>query len=230
MCWLTVEQLFIPALVIASAVGGKFNGFRLAVILINNYMEYTINRTKRNVIILSSSILILYVLTSSFFFFFKGPVKIDTLQIFIRKIIFLIPFGYLMFAFFDYLRHYKLKVLQIAILTIFIMEVILRSNLFTNIFDSAWTKAVFITVNAIWISATIILIIFLFQTKMKDYPGILSIRKYAISIILFFVIVTTIPFFVKPVNSFATRQLVELTFAIPYIFTIDFAIKLYSKK
>ena len=129
-------------------------------------MEYTINKTKRNVIILASSILILYVLTSSLFF----------------------------------------------------------------LFDSIWTKAIFITTNAIWIIATIFLIVFLFQIKMKDYPGILSIRKYAISIILFFVLVTTIPLFGNPVNSFTTRQLVELTFAIPYIFTIDFAIKLYSKK
>jgi hypothetical protein len=193
-------------------------------------MEYTINRTKRNIIILASSVLILYVLTSNLFFFLKGPTKIDTLQIFIQKIIFLIPFGYLMLAFFDYFRHYKLKVLQISILTILLIEVILRANLFTNIFDSIWTKTIFITTNAIWIIATILLIVFLFQIKKKDYPGMLSIRKYAISIILFFVLVTTIPLLGNPVNSFTTRQFVEITFAIPYIFTIDFAIKLYSKK
>lgn len=205
-------------------------GFTLTTILINNYMEYTISRTKRNIIILASSILILYVLTSNLFFLLKGPTKIDTLQVVIQKIIFLIPFGYLMLAFFDYFRHYKLKVLQISILTILIMEVILRANLFTNIFDSIWTKTIFITTNAIWIIATIFLIVFLFRIKMKDYPGMLSIRKYAISIILFFALVTTIPLFGNPVNSFTTRQLVELTFAIPYIFTIDYAIKLYSKK
>ena len=193
-------------------------------------MEYTINKTKRNVIILASLILILYVLTSSLFFLFKGSTKIDTLQIVIHKIVFLIPFGYLMLAFFDYFRHYKLKVLQISILTILIMEVILRANLFTNIFDSIWTKTIFITTSAIWIIATIFLIVFLFQIKMKDYPGILSIRKYAISVIFFFVLVTTIPLFRSPANSFTTRQLLELTFTIPYIFTIDFAIKLYSKK
>jgi hypothetical protein len=135
-----------------------------------------------------------------------------------------------MLVFFNYFRHYKLKVLQISILTILILEAILRANLFTNIFDSTWTKAVFITASAIWISATIILNIFLFQIKMKDYPGILSIRKYAISIILFFVLVTAFPFIVKPINSFATQQLVELTYAIPYIFTIDFAMKLYLKE
>jgi hypothetical protein len=135
-----------------------------------------------------------------------------------------------MYAFIDYFKHYKLKVLQISILTILIMEVIFKANLFTNIFDSTWKFAILLTINAIWFFATIILIVFLFQINMKDYPGILSIRKYTISIILFFVLVTTIPLFVKPVSIFATQQLVELTFAIPYIFTIDFAIKLYSKK
>lgn len=193
-------------------------------------MEYAINKSERNGIILSSSILILYILTTSLFYFFKGPTKIDTLQIVIQKIIFLIPFGYLMLAFFNYFRHYKLKVLQFSILTVFFMEVILRTYLFTNIFDSIWTKVIFLTANGIWICAAIILIIFLFQTLKRDYPGILSIRKYAISIILLFGVVTTLPFFVKPVNGFAARQIVELTYAIPYIFTIDFAIKLYSKK
>ncbi len=190
-------------------------------------MKYTINRTKRNVIILSSLLLILYVLILRLFFFFTGPTKIDTIQIVIQKIIFLIPYGYLMLAFFYYFRHYKLRVLQISILTILIMDVVLRANLFTKMFDSTWKLIFFLTANAIWIIATISLIIFLFKIKIKDYPGILSIRKYAISMILFFVLATTVLFFIKPDNRFATQQLVELTSAIPYIFTIDFAIKLY---
>lgn len=193
-------------------------------------MEYTINRTKRNIIILSSSFLILYVLILRLFFFFNSSTKIDTIQIIVKNIIFIIPYGYLMLSFNDYFRHYKLKVLQISILAILIMEVILKANLFTNIFDSTWKLAIFLTTNAIWIIATIILIVFLFQTKMKDYPGILSIRKYAISIILVFVLGTTIPYLVKPVSFFATQQLVELTSAIPYIFTIDFAMKLCFKE
>jgi hypothetical protein len=65
---------------------------------------------------------------------------------------------------------------------------------------------------------------------MKDYPGILSIRKYAISSVLVFAFVSTFPFFVKSANSFTTQQLAGLTSAIPYIFTIDFAMKLYLKE
>ncbi len=193
-------------------------------------MKYTINRTKRNVIILSSSLLILYILIIRLYFFFTGPTKIDTLQIVIQKIFFLVPYVYLMLSFFDYFRYHKLKVLQMAIITILIMDVILRANLLTNIFDSTWKQAFFLITNAIWIIATIILVIFLFQIKKKDFPGILSIRKYAISAILLFVLAPTITFVIKSDNRFAIQQLVELTSAIPYFFTIDFAIKLYAKE
>lgn len=193
-------------------------------------MKYTINRTKRNSIILSSSILILYVLTVRLYFFFKNPTQIDTLQSIIQSLIFIIPYGYLMLQFMEYFRHYKLRVLQISILTIFIVDLILRANLFTHLFDSVWKQAVLIAAIAIWIIATVSLIVFLFQIKMKDYPGILSIRKYAIFSLLIFVLVPTVPFFVKSDNSFANQQLAELTSAIPYIFTIDFAIRLYPRK
>lgn len=193
-------------------------------------MKYSINRTKRNSIILSSLVLILYVFIVRLYFFFKNPTPIDTLQSVIQSIIFIIPYGYLMLQFIEYFRHYKLKVLQISILTIFMADVILRANLFTNLVDSTWKQAVLASVITIWIIATISLIVFLFQIKMQDYPGILSIRKYAIFSLLIFVLVPTVPFFVKSANSFATQQLAELTSAIPSIFTIDFAIKLYLKE
>jgi glucan phosphoethanolaminetransferase (alkaline phosphatase superfamily) len=134
-----------------------------------------------------------------------------------------------MFVFFDYFRHYRLKVLQIVILTVFITEVIFKSNLLTNILESTWKKAIFLTVNAIWILATIVMIAFLFQAKMKDYPGIRSVRKYAISILFFYVLVPTVPLFVEPDSTFSTQQLVEIIFVIPYVFVIDFAMKLPSK-
>ena len=193
-------------------------------------MEYTINRTKRNNIILSSSFLILYVLITRLLFFINTPTKIDTVEMLIRNVIYLIPFGYLMLAFFNYLRHYKLKGLQISILIIFIMEVIFKSTLFTNLVESTWEKAVLLSASTIWIAATIGLIVFLFNNKTKDYPGALSIRNYAISSLLIYVLSTTIPFYVQLDNILATQQLVGLTAVIPYIFTINFAIKLYLKE
>ena len=193
-------------------------------------MKYTINRTKRNILILCSSFLILYVFIVRLFFLFTSPTKIDIIHQVIQNVIFLIPFAILMLAFFDYFRHYKLKVLQISILTVLIMEVIFKSTLFSNIFESTWIKAVFLTTSAIWILATIILIVSLSQNKMKDYPGILSIRNYSICIILNYILATTIPHLAKPANYLTTLHLVELTSAIPYIFTIVFALKLYGKE
>jgi hypothetical protein len=47
---------------------------------------------------------------------------------------------------------------------------------------------------------------------------------------LLFVLAPTITFVIKPDNRFAIQQLVELTSVIPYFFTFDFAIKLYTKE
>lgn len=192
-------------------------------------MEYTVSQTKRNIIILSSIILILYFLGVGLFFFLKGPIKLDTLLNIIQNVIYIIPYSYLMLVFIDYFRFYKLKVLQTAFLAVFIMEIISRGFQFTNLFDMSDTRVMHLATNMIWIVATAISLIFLFQTKIKDYPGIISIRKYVIGIVPFFVLGTSITFMIKPDSIFGTLQLVNITLAIPYIFTIDFAVKLCLK-
>lgn len=192
-------------------------------------MEYTLTSAKRNSIILCSSFLILHVLISRLLLL-NTVTKIDTIEILIRNITYLIPLGFLMLAFYNYFKHYRLKVLQISILIIFIMEVISRSTFFINLFEWALIRAVLLSTSTIWIAATIILIVVLFKNKSKVYPGILSIRKYAISSLLIYVFSTTYSFFIKPVNPLITMLLVGLTSAIPFIFTIDFAIKLTLKE
>jgi len=193
-------------------------------------MEYTINRTKRNTIILCSSFLILYVLVTRLLFFINSTTKIDIVERLIRNVIYLIPVGYLMLAFFKYFKHYKLKILQISILIILVMELIFKSTLFTNMFESTWKIIFLLSASTIWIVATFVLIVGLFSNKTKVYPGMLSIRNYAISSLLIYVFATTYSFYLKPVNSLDTQQLIELTSAIPYIFTIVFAIKLKLKE
>jgi hypothetical protein len=192
-------------------------------------MEYRINRTKRNRIILCSSFLILHVIISRLILLNTGT-KIDTIEILIRNLSYLIPFGFLMLAFYHYFRHYKLKVLQNSILVIFIMEVILRSSYFLN--PDEWTleRAVLLSASTVWITATIILILILFKNKSKVYPGTISIRNYAISSLLVYVLSTTYSFYINPVNPLNTMLLIGLTSAIPFIFTIDFAIKLTLKE
>ena len=193
-------------------------------------MEYTISKTKRNSIILCSSFLILYVLVTRLLFFINSPTKIDIVERLIRNVIYLIPFGYLILAFYKYFGHYKLKILQIFILIIFVMELIFKSTLFTNMFESTWKIIFLLCASSIWIVATIALIVGLFKNKTKVYPGMLSIRNYAVSSLLIYVFATTYSFYLKPVNSLDTQQLIELTSAIPYVFTIVFAIKLKLEK
>lgn len=188
-------------------------------------MEYTISRTKRNGIILCSSFLILHVLITRLLLL-NAPTKINTIETLIRNVIYLIPFGFLMLVFYNYFRHYKLKVLQISILIIFLMEVILRSTFFTNLLELTWKKATLLSVSTIWIVAIIVLITVLFKNKHEAYPAILPVRNWAISSLLIFAFATTYSFYLKPVSPMNTMLLIGLTSAIPYIFTIVFALKL----
>ena len=193
-------------------------------------MEYTISKIKRNGIILSSSFLILYVLITGLLFLINTPTKIEIVETLIRNAIYLIPFGYLILAFFRYFSHYKLKILHISILIIFIMELIMKSTLFSNLFESTWQIVVLLSTSTIWIIATIVLIVGTFKNKAKVYQGMPSIRNYAISSLLIYVFATTYSFYLKPANPLETRQLIELTSAIPFIFTIVFAMKLKIKE
>lgn len=193
-------------------------------------MKYTINKTKRNAIIISSSLLILCVLLLRFFFFFHQDALTDNVFIATQTVIYIVLYGYIVWTFFDYFRHYQLKVLQASILLIFLTEVILKSHLFNNIPDSTWKQTLFLIISAVWMIASVILIVFLFQVRIIDYPGIASIRNYALSMIFLFILATTIPFWAKQGQALSTQQLVELTFVIPFIFTIDFALKLGPEK
>lgn len=192
-------------------------------------MEYTISKTKRIIIILCSSFLILHVLITRLLFLIDTPTEIDTSEQLIKNIIYLILLGYLLLEFYNYFRHYKLKVLQISILTILIMEVILRSTLFSKLFESIWQKAVLFSASTIWIASTIVLIAVLIKNKSKVYPGMLSIQNYAISSLVIYIFATTYRFYLNPVNPIKTLLIVGLTSAIPFIFAIVYAIKLNLK-
>lgn len=193
-------------------------------------MEYAISKTERNGIILCSSFLIMYVLLTGILFLINTPTKIEIAERLIRNAIYLIPFGYLMLSFFRYFRHYKLKILQISILIIFIMELIFKSTLFSILFESTWQKVVLLSTSTIWIIAIIVVIVGPFKNKAKAFQGMLSVRNYAISSLLVYVFAVTYSFYLNPTNPLDTRLLIELTSAIPFIFTIVFAMKLKLKE
>jgi len=192
-------------------------------------MEYTITKTKRLIIILCSSFLILHVLITRLLLYIDSLDKIITSNQLVQNIIYLIFLGYLLLEFFNYFRHYKLKVLQISILIILIMEVILRSTIFSNLIESVWQKVVLFSASTIWIASTIVLIVVLSKNKSKVNPGMYSIRNYALSSLVIYVFATTYRFYLNPVNPINTLLLVGLTSAIPFVFTIIYAINLNLK-
>jgi hypothetical protein len=192
-------------------------------------MDYTITKRKRYIIISCSSFLILHVLITRILLLIDTPTKIDNSEQLVKNIIYLILLGYLLLEFYNYFRHYKLKVLQVSILIIFIMEIILRSTFFSNLFESIWQKAILLSASTIWIAFTVVLIVVLFKNKSEVHPGMLSIRNYAISSLLIYVFATTYRFYLNPVNPINTLLLVGSTSAIPFIFTIIYGVKLNLK-
>jgi len=70
------------------------------------------------------------------------------------------------------------------------------------------------------------------MSLLKDYPAILSIRYFAAGL-LFYLVLGMIPMFhilVKPENIVVCLQLVGFTLAIPFIFSLNFAVKCQTVK
>ncbi len=189
-------------------------------------MEYTVSKTKRNGIILCASFLILYVLATRLLLLFYIPPSFNLTDGLILNVLFIIPFGYLMLVFFQYFKHYRLTIPQFTVLVIFILEIVFKSTLFTNLFESPWKKVLFITANTVMILAIIVLIISTHINKTKADKGISFIRNYAITQLLVFVLIPIFPLFSEPANAFQSQQIIELTSAIPYIFIIVFGLRL----
>src|SRR5690554_7854121 len=101
-------------------------------------MEYTISKTNRNGVILCSFLPILFIIITGLLFLINTPSKIDIVERLIRIVIYLILFGYLMLAFFQYFRHYKRTILQGSTLITTTMQLILKSTHFSDIFESTW--------------------------------------------------------------------------------------------
>ncbi len=192
-------------------------------------MEYTITKPQRNGIILSSCFLILSILIRGLLFLINTPTKIELAEQLIWNTIYLIPFGYLMLVFYKYLKHYQRKVLQGSILLIFAAELILKSTLFSNLFESPLKKVVLLGTSTIWLIATVVLLVGLLRNTAKTDQGMLAIRNYAICSLLIYLFATTHSFYLASTNPLQTRLLVGLTSAIPFSFTIVFAMKLKLK-
>jgi hypothetical protein len=189
-------------------------------------MDYILNNTKRNNIIICSSFLILYFLILGLAFLFKDTRELDIIENSILSILFIIAYGYLLFIFVDYFKHYTLKVLKNITLIILIGEILNQVIKLINSFNPVIPHFIFSSVDVIIILSQIVWIIFLFRLKVKDYAAMQSLRRYAFAIIASFILSVTISVITMFSYSYDYVNLMYLPLTIPYIFTIDFAIKL----
>ena len=132
-------------------------------------MEYTITRTQRNVLILCSSLLILLILITRFLLFMQVPTRVPTSVSFPLNAFYVILYAYIVLTLYRYFGHYKLKSLQICLLVIFITEVIYRSSLLSTIFGRAWGKAIVMAVGIIWLIATLVTVVLLFEHRSNNH-------------------------------------------------------------
>lgn len=197
-------------------------------------MNYTISNTRRNLMILSAAFLTVFTIYIAFFFLSIKPgiTATNTTTFIIRDLLFAIPHVYLLFVLFDYFRHQGWKVLQYILLFTAIFEIITKAFNILNEVSSLLTNRFYysITVTFVMAIAMIMQAVFLLQIKRKDYPEVFSLQKYAIGLILLQIIAIGIPALLKSDNSSYMMLAIRIISAIPYLFLIDFTLKLKSKE
>lgn len=197
-------------------------------------MTYTIGKTQRNLMILSAALLTVITLYNAFYFLGLKPgiEKPHSAEMIIRDLLFTIPHIYLLLVLFDYFRHQGWKVLQYTLLFTAIIEIIYKAfNMIKQIgsfipanfyYSAAVTSILAITI--------IIQAIFLLQIKRKDYPEVFSLQKYTIGLILLQIIAFGIPVVVRSNDSNSMMLVIRTLSGIPYLFLIEFALKLKLKE
>lgn len=144
----------------------------------------------------------------------------------IKNLIFAASYSHVLYIFIVYFRFYSLRTLTILITIILITELIstfilILNSLLTRDFDGL--RAI---VNILTIIVKIIWLLYLFPLKSKDYSAILSLYKYGIAIIVTFFISIVVAFNLVYSENFSAFGIQDIILAIPYIFLIDFGLKL----
>lgn len=197
-------------------------------------MNYPISATKRNLMILSAAFLTVYTIYNAFFFLGLEPshVKPDIIMLIIRDLLFGIPHIYLLLVLFDYFRYQGWKVLKYTFLLTAIMEVLIKGFHIINRIGSFVPNNIYYAVGeaVFWIIVIIVQAIFLFQIKRKEYPEVFSLQKYAIGLILTQIIGFGIPVIFRSENLSSMMLVIRIISSIPYLFLIDFTLKLDLNK
>jgi hypothetical protein len=191
-------------------------------------MDYIVSKTKRNLIIFSAVFLILKAITIAFVFHATDPVKPDLVLSGTERFLQIVAYGYIMIVLFGYFKHYELKALQMITLSILALEIAGSVIQFSNITGLNLPNRVNLINVIIWSLAMILWIIFLIRISVTDFPALISIRKYAVSIFAVIILSAIIPLLINQIIN--NRQYFELfvaiIFVIPYVFIIEFAMKL----
>lgn len=197
-------------------------------------MNYPISATKRNLMILSAAFLTVYTIYNAFFFFGLEPsqVKPDIIMLIIRDLLFGIPHIYLLLVLFDYFRYQGWKVLKYTLLLTAIMEVLIKGFHIINRIGSFVPNNIYYAMGegVFWIIVIIVQAIFLFQIKRKEYPEVFSLQKYAVGLLLTQIIGFGIPVIFRSENLSSMMLVIRIISSIPYLFLIDFALKLDLNK
>lgn len=184
--------------------------------------------------ILSAAFLAIYTIYNAFFFFGlePGDVKPDTAIVIIRDLLFAIPHIYLLLVLFDYFRYRGWKVLQYTLLLTAIMEMLIKAFHMINQVGSFVPYNFYYTMGegVFWIIVIMVQAIFLLQIKRKDYPEVFSLQKYAVGLILTQIIGFAIPVIFRSENPSSMMLVIRIISSIPYLFLIDFTLRLKSKE
>ena len=188
-------------------------------------MDYTISKTKRNIIIFSAVFLILKAIV--LVVVFNDSTRLDVTLRGVDRFLQTIACGYIIFVVVQYFRHYKLKTLQFITLAILLIDVANNIIQFSILAGMNVSKHAPLVCALIWVFLLACWIVFLFRIPAADFPALISIRKYAVSIFAIVILGGFIPVFID------ARQYFELyaaiTVAIPYVFIVEFAMKLKLK-
>jgi len=195
-------------------------------------MEYTISKTKRNLIIFSAAFLILKAMIITFTVYALDPKMPNLALRGIDRLLQIIAYGFIMIVLADYFSHNKLKALQIITLGILAFDII--GSIIQFSFQAGMNTRSFFSIGngIIWTLAMITWIIFLFRISAKNLRTLTSIRKYVISIVVVILLGGILPILVGKIMN--TTQYLGIIFTVlgvfPYFFIIEFGLKLPLKE
>lgn len=200
-------------------------------------MEYTISRTKRNLIIFSAVFLILKAVIVVSVFFAREYASHDPALGIILSILQIIPYAYIMLVLSGYFNYYKLKALRMTTLILLLIEISGHMLQYFNqaeMFSQAeMTVPRFIAIGngVVWTLVMIVWIILLFRFSAADFPALVSIRKYAISVVAVFLLSGTFPFLIGHIRDIQQYLgiIVVVIGVLPNVFFIEFGFKLPGK-